>query len=235
MCTSITTARRTPILILQDTGEDDVAWRDKILYSLQFIVVAQRRLKDKQALARAKGLVAYSHAFRSVTRNALPNTRLVSLSDDALLMSINASLEELTLLQGSEQDRRRTTRSLVLWAAAAVIAVLALFVQPRLALEEAQLRPLLHMTSVWAAESFFEVMITIGTLTVIGFVATSNPVGYGTRKANLLARLTKDVLTFGSFRPRIGWVLLIIGLATMGAVAHYAYLDPLLQVLRAQK
>jgi hypothetical protein len=218
------------ILILQETGEDDVGWRDKILYSLQFIVVAQRRLKDKQALARAKGLVAYSHAFRSVTHNALPDARLVSFSDDALLMSIDASLEELTLVRTTEQDWHRTKMSLVLWAVAAAIAVLAIFVQPRLALDEALLRPLLHMSSVWAAENFFNVMVFIGTVATVVFFWKGNPVGYGTRNATMVAQLAKDVLTIGAFRPWIGWALLTVGLGMMGTVG-YAYLKPLLQAV----
>ncbi len=144
-------AQTDTLLGLQETDSADTEWRNRLLFSLHHHLIAQRRSRNPASLMQAQGVIAYAESFAALSERELGPGALVAFESQALARSVSASIKgaELTALENERELVH--IRQLCIWASVLLITILAIFVQPRLGIDEAETYPLLHATSAFFA------------------------------------------------------------------------------------
>jgi hypothetical protein len=150
------------LLGLQLTDTADIEWRNRLLFSLHHHVIAQRRSRDPAALMQSQGVIAYAESFAALSERELGPGALVAFESEALVRSVSASIKGAELATLENERKRAHIRQLCIWASVLLISILAIFVQPRLGIDEAGSYPLLHATSAFfAAHGGYAIFVAI--------------------------------------------------------------------------
>lgn len=144
-------AQTDTLLGLQETDSADTEWRNRLLFSLHHHVIAQRRSRDPASLMQAQGVIAYAESFAALSERELSPGALVAFESQALAQSVSASVKGAELTALENERKRAHIRQVCIWASVLLISILAIFVQPRLGIDEAETYPLLHATSAFFA------------------------------------------------------------------------------------
>lgn len=202
------------LISLQERDANDTAWRNNILFALHHHVIGQRRRGDPETLTRTLGVIAYAKAFEACCEKALHGQQLVRFESDALAQSVAASVRACEI-RSLENERRHTHgRAMAIWASVAVISILAIFVQPRLNLEEAELFPRLYALSTVFAEY---IAVAIGIAIVIPLAAAwGNWARQVDDRSGSLRNTLRTPLYFDSHKAALTYILL--GFALIGYV-----------------
>lgn len=125
------------ILILQKAGDDDVAWRRNIIFSLHFYIISARRTRDARSLIRALGILAYYKSFAALSKIKLGDlfNQIPVFQDEALKDSLNAAIDERAFMDGVEQrqtDRTTNFRVMTLAVIAPILALIGVAIQPHI-------------------------------------------------------------------------------------------------------
>ncbi len=142
------------LLGLQETDPDDTEWRNRLLFALHHHVIGQRRLRNPEPLIRTQGVIAYARAFEACSSRAIQPKKLVPFEADALNQSVSASIKSCEIRSLEYERRVAQRRSLAIWLSVAAISILAIFVQPRMGIDDAESFPELFETSVVVARHF---------------------------------------------------------------------------------
>jgi len=150
------------LLGLQETDSADTEWRNRLLFSLHHHLIAQRRSRNPASLMQAQGVIAYAESLAALSERELGPGALVAFESQALARSVSASIKGAELARLESERKRAHVRALVIWASVLLISTLAIFVQPRLGIDEAESYPLLHATSAFfAAHAGFAVVAAV--------------------------------------------------------------------------
>lgn len=144
-------AQTDTLLGLQETDSADTEWRNRLLFSLHHHVIAQRRSRDPASLMQAQGVIAYAESFAALSERELSPGALVAFESQALAQSVSASVKGAELTALEDERKRAHIRQVCIWASVLLISILAIFVQPRLGIDEAETYPLLHVMSAFFA------------------------------------------------------------------------------------
>jgi hypothetical protein len=147
------------ILILQERDVKDIGWRKKIIYSLYYAIIRMKRANDTFAPIVSQGLHAYCLSFKNICENkfsAATYKTFPEFSDEALKQSLDSKSQELFARHTMRYTAVSTARAIALTFAAIYIATLAIFIQPRIGLDDKQREQfsLIHKLSDWLAANF---------------------------------------------------------------------------------
>jgi hypothetical protein len=204
------------LISLQERDANDTAWRNNILFALHHHVIGQRRRGDPETLTRTLDVIAYARAFEACCEKALRGRELVRFESDALAQSVAASVRACEI-RALENERRRTHgRALAIWASVAVISILAIFVQPRLDPQEAEVFPRLYALSAVFAEY---IAVAIGIAIVIPFAAAwANWARQVDNRSGSIRNTLRTPLYFDSLKVSLTYIML--GLVLIGYVIY---------------
>jgi len=171
------------ILILQERGDDDVQWRNNIIYSLHYAIIRFKRYADSKYTLRATGILGYCKSFMACCERKASKTNIATLAEfncNDLLLSLHAKSQESS---ADEQTRSNSTastfakvnawRTYTLAIAAILITILPVFVSPRIPAEDKEPFRVLYRLSVLATTHFLEMVSVIGIVTWLVWLFTS--------------------------------------------------------------
>ena len=222
------------ILIMQELKEDDpISWRQNIVFSLHFHIIAARRAKNMLTMVQAAGILAYCQSFLGICRRKVGSdiNRLAVYEEEALKNSLASSAEEIKMhlqMQTDKTARITNFRMMTLAVIAPVLALLGVAIQPNIDKETEF--PTLFATGKFVAHYAVE-LCSISVLLVI-FAWTFNSVlnSFNT------TRYSRDLLRLGSVNEfagaATGFLFTLIFAAT-GVYFGWPTVSPLLDVMRS--
>lgn len=165
------------ILILQQRDPADIEWRKYIIYSLYYAVIKTKRSSDDLSVFQsAAGIQAYCLSFQRICEHAVGGDKFANFpkfNDEALRQSLDAKWQEVVSTTTSRFTAATNHRTYLLAISAIVIAILAIFVQPRINNENDRAAfPFLHTVSDFITGYFFEIIFIIAVLAGLVFLTT---------------------------------------------------------------
>lgn len=201
------------ILILQDyLQDDDVEWRKRIVFSLQYAIIRFKRDDlNEQASHRALGILAYCRSFKACCDEKKKNdySTFPSFNDDALELSLTAKANEISArlqaianLQSKQMARASALRTIALAFFAIIVAIIAILIQPRINPEDKLTFPTLYKASTFAADNFFSFIGMGAIIVIVTWVLTHSEWTTSTRTGRALleaAYVEKSKFVAGAF------------------------------------
>jgi hypothetical protein len=217
------------ILTLQRRTTDEHAWRRNVLFSLHFYVISARRTRRPIMLVQALGVLAYCQSFVGICKTAgCQDHDIPQFEVAAIEASLRAQIEEQAHIRKAAESwgqRIWNARLALIAVLAPILAMIAVFVQPRIGTDEGIRRfPGLNKASDFFSDHFGR-MLGLVVLVFIGRWAL----------AALVPRLrefgpTRDVLRLGLVNRQVAAAAcLFIGFTALG-VGGYLGRDALREI-----
>ena len=217
------------LLGLQETDPADIEWRNRLLFALHHHVIGQRRQGDPETLTRTLGVIAYARAFEACSGKGLQGKKLVQFENDSLAQSVAASVRACEIRALETERRRAHGRAMAIWASVAVISILAIFVQPRLNLHEAEAFPRMYAISTVFAEY---IVVAIGIAIMLPLaVAWRNWARQVDNRVGSMRNTLRTPLYFDSHKAALTYILLGCALIGYGIYVYFPVIWPLVSGL----